>query len=215
MKTFKLIILIVGSVLLGCNQTTGKYALAKNEKSINETTDQEEITQLIRKVYKWQKAQKPSNNELITDEKDNSYIGFNLNQLQLDIDELKATDFFSSEFIDNYLEIHLALDKKLKNRELEWLVGDLPPFGNNANPWCNCQDVPYDSPDPWSLIEIESINLESNKGEMSWKWGQLDRNAGKGWKEFRYTFRVVKENGKWKIAYLEGFNFEEFTRTHY
>jgi hypothetical protein len=74
------------------------------------------------------------------------------------------------------------------------------------------QDVPYDKPNPWNLIEIDIIKLVKDKGEVNWKWGKLELNADPSWKDFSYRFKVVKENGKWKIAYLEGFDFKESTR---
>ena len=215
MQRFKLTILIFGLLLFGCNQTDSKNSLATNEKSANTADDKEEIKNLVRQVYKWHEAQKPSNNDMITDGKDSIYIAFNLDQLKLDISELKETNLFADEFVDNYNKIYLTLDKKLKSKEFEWLVGDLPPFGNDANPWCNCQDVPYDKPNPWDLIEVEIINLQSDKGELNWKWGKTELNEAPGWKEFTYRFGVVKENGKWKISYLEGFSFDEFTRKNY
>lgn len=173
-----------------------------------------EIQQLIRKLYNWQEAQKPSENEMISDAKDSLYLGFNLVQLEKDILELKASNLFANEFITNYRRIYTTLDEQLKTKKIEWLVGDLPPFGNDANPWCNCQDVPYDQPNPWDLIEVEKIQLDKEKGEFVWKWGKLESNTSKEWFEAAYKFRVVKENGKWKIAYLEGFDFIEFTRSN-
>lgn len=210
MKHFSLTILILGLLVFGCKQADNKNTLATNEKSASADGDKEEIKNLVRQVYKWQEAQKSSNNEMITDDKDSIYIGLNLEQLKLDVKELKETGLFADEFIDNYNKIYLTIDQKLKNKEFEWFVGDLPPFGNEANPWCNCQDVPYDKPNPWDLIEVEIINLQSDKGELNWKWGNPELNGASDWEEFAYRFRVVKENGSWKIAYLEGFDFEKF-----
>lgn len=207
--------LTLGLLFFGCNQADNKTTAMTEEKVSNSANDKEQIQNLIRQVYKWHEAQKPSNNDMITDSKDSIYLGFNLDQLRLDIEELKATNLFAEEFIDNYNKIYTTLDKKLKNKEIEWLVGDLPPFGSDADPWCNCQDVPYDKPNPWDLIEIEIIKLDGEKGELIWKWGKLELNGAKDWKEFGYKFRVVKENNKWKISYLEGFNFDEFTRKNY
>ena len=89
------------------------------------------------------------------------------------------------------------------------MVGELPTFtfSNDADPWTMCQDVPYDKPNPYDFIEINMLNLE--KGEVDWKWGKLEANSDKGWKDFSYRFRVVKENDKWKIAYLQGFDFKK------
>ncbi|MBX9807750.1 MAG: hypothetical protein K2Q03_08700 [Sphingobacteriaceae bacterium] len=215
MKRIKLITVIFGCLFFGCNQVGIKTTKVTEEKVTTETDDKEQIQNLIRHVYNWHETQKPSEMDMIIDEKDSTYIGYNLNQLKLNIEELKATNFFSNEFIDNYNKIYITLDKKLRNKELEWLVGDLPPFGNDANPWCNCQDVPYNQPNPWDFIEIKIINLDNNKGELIWKWGNLELNKAEGWKEFTYKFRVVKESNEWKISYLEGFNFDKFTRKNY
>ncbi len=174
--------------------------------------DKEEIKRLICQVLKW------ANFEGIIglyspleDNAENVYTGFDLEKHKQIIEELKATHFFAAEFIENINEIYLTLDEKLKNGELEWFVGELAPFGNGANPWCNCQDVPYDNPNPWDLIEIEIIDLGAKEGELYWKWGNLEETTDPGWKKFRYRFRVVKENMKWKISYLEGFDFDELT----
>jgi hypothetical protein len=107
----------------------------------------------------------------------------------------------------------LTLDKGLKNGNYDqWLVGDLPTFifANDVDPWTICQDVPYDKPNPFDFIEVNIINAD--KGEVDWKWGKLELNSDPGWKNFTYRFRVVKENDKWKIAYLTGFDFKESTR---
>jgi hypothetical protein len=212
MKHFKITILLLGLLHFGCAQTNSGNTTKINEKSAD---DKEEIKNLVRQVYKWHEAQKPSNNNMVTDSKDSIYVGFNLDQLKSDINELQKTNLFTDEFIDNYNKIYLTIDKKLKSKEFKWLVGGLPPFGSDANPWCNCQDVPYDKPNPWELIEVEIITLQSDKGELNWKWGKPELNGATGWKEFTYRFRVAKEDGRWKIAYLEGFDFDKFTRKNY
>lgn len=222
MKHTKLLLILI--LMFSCS-------LNEDEKIINEIktpsengetsekltlyNDLEEIRKLIREVYKWQDTQSPTSNSMIADDNDSIYIGFDIEQLNTDIEKLKSTNLFSEAFIDNYNRIFITLDEKLRNNEFEWFVGYLPPFGNDANPWCNCQDVPYDSPSPWEMLEIELINLDSTQGEFLWKWGKLELNDGEGWKDFTYIFRTVKENNTWKISYLEGFDIDEFTRINY
>lgn len=202
MKHIKLTILIIGFLLLSCNQTDTKTTQVTKEKASTSADEKEQIQNLIRQVYKWQESQKPSNNDMIADSKDSIYIGFNLDQLKLDIEELKTTGFFSNEFIDNYYKIFTTLDRKLRNKEIEWLVGDLPPFGDNVNPWCNCQDNPDNY---WQTMIIDNIAFESNVATFTWTWGD----------NFQYKARAIKLNDNWKISYLEGFNFDEFTRKNY
>ncbi|MGL4631849.1 MAG: hypothetical protein ACRCVT_11670 [Leadbetterella sp.] len=202
MKRIKLTTLIFGLLLFGCKQADDKTASLSGEKALNSADDKEQIQNLIRKVYEWHEGQNPSNNDMITDRIDSIYIGFNIDQLKLDVEELKATNFFSTGFIDNYYRIYTTLNEKLRNKEIEWLVGDLPPFGNDANPWCNCQDNPDNY---WQTMTVDKIAFNSNVATFTWTWGD----------NFHYKASAIKLNGSWKISYLEGFNFDEFTRKNY
>lgn len=202
MKQVKLTTLIFGFLLFGCNQTDTKITSLTGLKTSTYKDDKEQIQTLIRKVYKWQAAQKPSSYGMITDTKNGIYIGFNLGQLKQEIEELKTTNFFSTEFIYNYYKIFITLDKKLRNKEIEWLVGELPPFGDNVNPWCNCQDNPDNY---WHIMTIDNIVFDSNVATFTWTWGD----------NFKYNAKAIKLHDGWKISYLEGFNFDKFTRKNH
>ena len=202
MKKINSLIILLITFLWSCNQANNKTASVKEEKTSSSEEDIEQIQNLIRQVYKWHEAQEYSNNDMLTDSKDSIYIGFNLDQLKLDFEELKATNYFSTEFIDNYYKIFTTLDKKLRNKEFEWLVGDVPPFGGDVNPWCNCQDNPDNY---WQTITIDKITFNNNTANFTWTWGG----------NFEYKARAIKLNESWKISYLEGFNFDEFTKTNY
>jgi len=214
MKHIKLTTLIFGLLLFGCNQANNKMTSVTEEKTSISTDDKEQIQNLIRQVLNWADTK----NSIIllpvlTDSKDSVYIGFDLEKHKHNLDKLRQTNLFATEFIENYNQIILTLDKELRNGNYDqWLVGDLPTFifANDVDPWTMCQDVPYDKPNPFDFIEVNIIN--SDKGEVDWKWGKLELNSDAGWKNFTYKFRVVKENDKWKIAYLTGFDFKESTR---
>jgi hypothetical protein len=180
------------------------------------SNDKQEIQSLIRKTLNWSES-KNSFDLLpaLTDGKDSTCIGFDLEKLKVNLEILKATNFFSAAFIDNYNQIILTLNKKIKNKEFEkWSVDELPTFSfaNDVDPWSLCQDVPYDKPNPWDLVEVEIINLNSQKGELYWKWGKPELNGSPDWKDFKYKFNVEKENSQWKISYMQGFDFNESTR---
>ena len=189
-----------------------------NQTSTSEkiSNDKQEIQQLIREVLNW----KESKNSIdllpaLVDKKGVTYIGFDLEKLKRNLEKLKTTNYFSSGFIDNYKRIVLTLNRKIRNKEFQvWSVGNLPTFSfaNDVDPWCLCQDVPYDKPNPWDLVEVKIIHLNNDKGDLYWKWGKTELNGSPDWKAFTYKFSVVKENGKWKISYLEGFDFEKSIR---
>lgn len=181
------------------------------EKSSTSTDDKEQIQNLIRQVLNWSDSKNSIDLlPVLADSKDSSYIGFDLDQHKQNLDKLRKTNLFASEFIENYNQIILTLDKGLREGNYDqWLVGDLPTFNfsNDDSPWCNCQDN-----DDWSKVEVRVIKLTNNKGELEWTWGYLNADTHSNWKKFSYKFRVVKENNKWKIAYLTGFDFKESTR---
>ena len=214
MKYFKLTTLIFGFLLFGCNQANNNTTSLTEEKVSTSAADKEQIQNLIRQVLNW--ADSKNSIDLLptkSDSKDSVYIGFDLDKHRLNLDKLKATNFFVTEFIENYNQIILTLDKGLRNGKYgQWLIGDLPTFifANDVQPWTMCQDVPFDKPNPLDFIEINITN--SDKGEAVWKWGKLELNTDQSWKDFSYKFRVVKENDKWKISYLQGFDFKESTR---
>lgn len=216
MKHIILLILIIGMTLIGCNQKSQEGNLSKNQLKNIETfdksdDDKDDIQNLIRNVLNW--ADSKDNIELLPIASDSAniiYTSFDLEKHKQNLDILKSTDFFTTEFIDNYNQIILAINKGLLNGEYErWLVGDLPtfPFANGASPWCMCQDNL-----DWNTVEVKAIALDDDEGELEWYWGNISADTDPSWKEFRYKFNVKKENNIWQISYMEGFDFEESTR---
>jgi hypothetical protein len=61
----------------------------------------------------------------------------------------------------------------------------------------------------WDKVEVEVIKLSDNKGDLKWYWGNLDPGTDPSWKDVLYKFSVVKADGKWKISYLQGFDYKE------
>jgi len=216
MKNIRLSTLIIVLIFLGCTlKKESNDSTVRQADSITTviSNNKVEIQKLIRQVLNWSDSENSIDLlPVLTDIKDSVYIGFDLDKHKANLEKLRKTNFFTNEFIENYNNIILTLDKRIRNKELEeWVVGDLPvfAFANDVNPWTFCQDIPYDTPNPFDLIEVETIKLDSVKGELNWKWGKLKINNDIEWKEFRYKFRVVKENGQWKIDYLQGFDYKQ------
>lgn len=172
-------------------------------------TDKEQIIELVRSMTLW--SDKNSISEGVIPNNDYSkYIGIDTSELEITLLQLEKSNFFTVEFLDNYKRIYLEIDRKLRTKEALWRVGYLSPFGHGANPWCLCQDIPYDEPNPFTEIEIETIELTETRGKFKWKWAKVDPNSD--WGQRRYHFEVQKVDTNWKISALEGFDFEEYTR---
>lgn len=221
MRFFGVMILLTSLNFCGCNNTspstlvdgqadtlvkTEGYSKVEKTITIEVKDDKTEILKLIKNVLIWS----DSKDAIIllpafADENDSLYIGFDMTLLNQNLKKLKDTDFFAVEFIENYKQIILTLDNKITANELEygpWLVGDMPPFNfaSDANPWCLCQDNLE-----WERVQIEHYN----GNQYLWNWGELEPEFDEGWKEFRYKFEIIKEDSKWKIKSLEGFNINE------
>mgnify|MGYP003587846635 FL=1 len=142
MKPSKLFILF-SLLLLTVFQPSNAGFLKDKKDSFYFKNDKQEIEILVKKLYEWVET-KNSNNDFnpLANKKGDKYIGLDLNSHKKRLEELKKTNFFSQQFLDNYNKIALRIDSNLKTKKIEWLEGDLPPFGNDANPWCNCQDYP-------------------------------------------------------------------------
>lgn len=183
------------------NETTKKtdsISVDTNEIS-NTKNDSLELQKLIRDLYQWNetKNSKPDFDPLQKEKLDSIYISLDLDIHKERLQELKETNFFAKEFTDNYNKIALTIDKKMRDKSLVHYIGELPPFGNGANPWCNCQDHPDGY---WRNLTIKKLNIKDNQADFVWTWGN----------DFEYKTKAIKENNIWKISYLEGFDFNEF-----
>ncbi|HET6227171.1 MAG TPA: hypothetical protein VFF27_12880 [Bacteroidia bacterium] len=146
---------------------------------------------------------------VLTDAKGNVITGIDLEKHNRNLQQLKRSTLFATEFIDNYDQLVLTIDKGIKTgRYGQWVTGELPPFqfSNDVFPWCMCQGAPDD--DSWKFVEIETISLDSNNGKLYWNMGKSDIVKNPDWGNFKSRFNVVKENNQWKISYMEGFDIK-------
>lgn len=204
MKQIIFTTLIFGLLLFGCNQSDNKTTYVTEEITSVLTDDKEDIKNLIRQVFAWADSKKSINLvPVLTDSKDSLYIGLDLDKHEQNLEKLRQTNLFATEFIENYNQIILKLDNGLRNENYEqWLVGDLPTFSfaNGWNPWCCAQSDCLEE-----SFQIEIIKIDNNVGELKYK-----REKDSSWIDF--IFRIKKENGTWKISYLQGFDFKVGTK---
>lgn len=213
--------------LLGCNgsnkqkanKTQVDAAVKVSASKLTDTIkDKQQIQKLIRNVMIWAEDGKevPDLLPFVVNRQDSTVTGFDLDKLEGIDDSLKTTGFFSEEFISNYNQIIQLLYRKMKNKEIApFSTGDIPPFGfyTDADPWCDCQDVPYDGEDAFmvaaKLVEVHVVELNNESGKMYWTWGSLPKGTSPDWGAVTYKFNVIKQDGKWKISYLQGFDIKK------
>jgi hypothetical protein len=127
--------------------------------------------------------------------------GIDFNIANKNIASFRNSNYFTKEFQDNYLKILKSIDSKIKRNPMLWNDG-IPPtdFNSNTSAWCFCQDIP--SPNDHNTINIDVISINEEEAELTWSWYYKTQYH----EDFKYKVRVKKENGIWKINYLEGFD---------
>jgi hypothetical protein len=193
--------------------TSDSLKNVSSTETIDTTLQAIEVQTLVRKMLNWARFEHPVQlHPWLTDENDSIVIGFDQEIIRKNISILESTGLFSKEFIDNYKNINTTLDKKIRKGEYGEIYSNEIPiynFASDVNPWTLCQDVPYDKPNPYDYVEVRIIKLDGNYGEFDWKWGRLGLNVAPDWRSFSYRFKVRFEDGKWKISYLEGFDYKK------
>jgi hypothetical protein len=213
--------------LLGCNESSKQKANKTQVEAAPKVSaprppdtikDKQQIQKLVRSVLVWAEGGKevPDLLPFVVNRQDSTVTGFDLDKLKGIDDSLKTTGFFSKEFISNYNQIIQLLYRKMKDKEIApFSTGEIPPFGfhTDADPWCDCQDVPYDGEDAFmvaaKLVEVHIVELNNESGKMYWTWGSLPKGTSPDWSTVNYKFNVIKEDGKWKISYLQGFDIKK------
>ncbi|WP_029268741.1 hypothetical protein [Flavobacterium sp. KJJ] len=198
MRVFKLFFFFfIGIVLVGFKP------IEKTNASVYFASDNQQLEILIRKAYEWIETKSTKTDfDVVENKKGDKYVGLNLKAHNKKLEELKKSNFFSKQFLDNYNKIGLKIGDNLKTNKIEYFVGDLPPYGNDTNYWCDCQDNPEGY---WKTLKINNLKIETNKASFYWTWTE--------WKETpKYKVKAVKENGIWKIDYLEGLDYNSLTK---
>ena len=200
MKTIKLATLLFGIVLLSCNQAAPNSNSDSEQPQVDFQKETKNIKKMVRNLYEWYETDgmKAYDFDVTADGLEEKYIALNIQEHKRRLAQLKKTEFFSAQFLDNYNAIALEIDKNLRNGEFEYFVGEMPPYGNDASPWCNCQDVP--SEDYWQSLIIEKLMIQDNEAFFIWTLGN----------DFQYEMKAVQEDGEWKIAYMQGFDYSKF-----
>jgi hypothetical protein len=193
-------------------QTVKSKTVSYNSK------EHQKLLLLVRNLYKWKETTDERNYEFYSldnkNPKDTLVHGLDMKWNQKRIVEFKRTGFFSTGFIENYNRIAITIDKNLKNGDLKWFTYEgLSPFGGDSNLWCDCQDTPIDK--HWNFITLKNLKFNKKVATFYWVWGlnsQSWRGDPKSFGEHKYKVKAIKENGVWKILYLQRFDFEELTK---
>jgi len=178
------------------------FAYSQNTKvtaTANAKSDSADLKALVVKLLKWHEKDNNMDFEpLLKNPKDTIYTGIDWQAHKKRVTELEKTNLFTKSFLDNYQQIALHLDKELKQNKTKYIVGELPPFGSDANEWCDCQDYPSNY---LKRLKILALKINNNSATFKWTWGD----------DFFYSIKAQKENNIWRIAEMERFNIKNFS----
>jgi len=170
-------------------------------KEILATKGQKEIEKLVKDMYHWVENT-PDSNGFRPFVKDSLVVGYDPIGQSLYTKSLRDSGYFSQGFLDNINSIYRTQDKLLRSGKVEWYDNEMSPFHGDANQWCNCQDGAL------SDITLHFEKVEANTAAFYWNWEVYDDPS---WANHHYHIRTVKENGKWKIDYMEGWDYKANT----
>jgi hypothetical protein len=210
----------VFSFLLGCQPSNSTNEVKVNNGSINkdsfmiDTEKKEEkmsslidstedvesiILERVRQTYEWYFTSDNLQDFPVTGN-DTMFTAIDWQKMEQRITQLRQTGFFADEFLESYREIAETIDHKLKTNEVEYYLGYYPPYGNGANPWCNCQD----SPDKfWQDMQLKNLKINGDKASAIWTFANTDWDHG-------YNIRLSRESGTWQISHLQEFDVDKF-----
>lgn len=191
MKPF-LILLSVGIFIASCNQ-------AGSVRS-SRPGDSAEVVKLLKEIYRWHDKDQANSIDFSIIVQDSLQVGVNYDSLGRRLNVLKQTDYFSSAFVDNYKKLADQVNNKLTKANPK-LLNEINFGFQEADPWTGFQD---DAPEYWNKFTITDYSATADSASLKWKIQIAD------WTSEPYAVKFSFENGKWRVAYLEGFDLKHY-----
>jgi hypothetical protein len=189
-------------LLFSCNQSTStqnrqsNLPLAQKAVDPSANNDSVEILSLLKSVYKWHAKNQSNHLDFDVIVKDSFQTGINYETFNKTFSALQQTNYFSTSFLDNYKKIADYVNNKLTTANPKYL-NEINFSFQDTDPWTGFQD---DFRDFWDQLVITDYRADKNSASLIWRVQTND------WTSEKYAIRFTKENNKWRIAYLEGFD---------
>jgi hypothetical protein len=189
--------------LSGCNRSTSIQIRQSNLPPAQKTVDPSayndsvELLNLLKSVYKWHAKNQAKYSDFDVIVKDSFQTGINYESFNKTFSALQQTNYFSTSFLDNYKKIADYVNNKLTTANPKYL-NEINFSFQDADPWTGFQD---DFQDFRDKLKITNYSADKNFASLIWRVQDND------WTSEKYAVRFTKENSKWRVAYLEGFDF--------
>jgi hypothetical protein len=201
MKSFPFALLVI-AIFVSCNQGNTTHSQQPGTASGREATfrsahnDSIEILSLLKSVCKWHNKNQSTLPDFDVIIKDSFQTGLNYESFNKTFNALKQTNYFSSSFIDNYKKIADYVNNKLTTANPKYL-NEINFSFQEADPWTFFQD---EAGNFWDSLLISDYKTTANSASLKWRIQIND------WASAGYAVAFLKENDKWKVSWLEGFD---------
>jgi len=153
------------------------------------------VSELVKKAYQWHTANSEKLPDYTVIVQDSFQVSLDTNELNAAIDAMRKTNFFSEAFLQNYRQVGMVADGKLRSDTHKYY--DEVNFAfQDADPWTFFQDDADNFPDN---MRMKIIHISPDSASVSWT---VDDDPGAD----EYNVRLIKEKRHWKIDYLQGFD---------
>lgn len=155
-------------------ENAGSPIVKDTVQKTNLQSDSLALLQLTKDLYEWEENRQGSGDfsPLDLSESDTFYTALDRPAHQKKLQEMERSGLFTGSFLNTYNRIADRVDAELKSGSIVWPVGELPPFGNGASPWCNCQDFPDDYQNKFWILRLE---VKDNIATYDWGFGRGER----------------------------------------
>jgi hypothetical protein len=184
--------------------STVQSNLTLNKDSTNRSpkSDSAALVSLLQEVFKWHDKNQSHLPDFDIIVKDSFQTGLNFESFNKTFDAITKTDFFSASFLNNYKNIGAYINNKLTNANPKY-QNEINFPCQDADSWTGFQD---DEPKFWNNLKITDYKAFPDSASFMW-WIKMN-----DWSSEKSPVKFLKENGKWKVSYLEGFDMERYCR---
>lgn len=170
-------------------------SMRDNNKNIK--VDTAKLNNIINEIYNWVLIGENVPIAFPYNYNDSLIVGVNFNYIDSIENIFKRNGLFTNEFINNHRNIYLVMDKKIKNNKFSRF--EIPPFFGNSDPWCLCQDYPYDKR---LFVEMIDYSIETIEDTIYYKWNWLNKNNP------NYLIKIISEDSTYKVTHMDGFTLD-------
>ena len=193
------LLFLTAAVVFSCRQPNSTHPQPSDATAGQKAAgDSVEVLSVLKNVYRWH-ANNQSPVDFMVTVQDSVQTGLNDDSFRLSFRVIRQTNYFSASFLDNYKKIADSVNTRLTRANPKYL-NEINFSFQDADPWTHFQD---EAPAFWDSLIISDYRSTADSASLKWKIKEKD------WSSESYAVRFLKENGQWKVAYLEGFDLAE------